>query len=244
MRFLESPKISDFFVSSCEIKALHLRMKNPLLPGQFQADVSGRPPGVTLGAGGSRVPGRLSSGRPFTLIELLVVIAIIAILMTMLLPSLKNAREGAKAVTCLSNLKQLGTAGIMYAGDNNDYWCQFGYIKSATDWTRLWYNNAAYLSGFTGKTLTESQGELTNYCVVPPALLCPNAKPRLLAGLATAASYGMNMQGFQDASALSGICAYKLSRVANPAAKLIHLDSGSVGDVVSVDFAHYWDLNR
>jgi len=74
--------------------------------------------------------GRLRMVQGFTLIELLVVITIIAILSSMLLPALNNARKKARSIQCASNMRQLGMAFQLYTGDNNDYFPLFEYNSS------------------------------------------------------------------------------------------------------------------
>jgi prepilin-type N-terminal cleavage/methylation domain-containing protein/prepilin-type processing-associated H-X9-DG protein len=64
---------------------------------------------------------RKNQRHAFTLIELLVVVSIIALLVSILLPALGRARDQAKAVLCMTRLKQIGTAWVVYAAQNNDY---------------------------------------------------------------------------------------------------------------------------
>ena len=61
------------------------------------------------------------SGAGFTLIELLVVISIIGLLLSIMLPALSRAKSNARRVACMSNLRQLGFAFLLYAADFDDY---------------------------------------------------------------------------------------------------------------------------
>ncbi len=99
----------------------------------------------------------------FTLVELLVVIGIIALLVAILLPTLNRAREAAKQTACLSNIRQLGMAFVMYTGDNNGHYpfsARYD-VPRPEDW--IWFQapGAAIASGsktIDGKTYTYGVG--------------------------------------------------------------------------------------
>src|SRR5881396_2310328 len=87
-----------------------------------------------------------NKGSGFTLIELLVVIAIIAILAAILFPVFAQARESARAISCLSNMKQIGVAMTMYAQDYDERFAPERIVYDVangcpecchTDWTLI-----------------------------------------------------------------------------------------------------------
>lgn len=82
--------------------------------------------------GGAPTPNR---PRGFTLIELLVVITILGILIGLLLPVLSGAREEARKVLCLSNLKQIGIAMHAYAADHKDNFTLAGRPNPLKTWS-------------------------------------------------------------------------------------------------------------
>lgn len=75
--------------------------------------------------------------RYFTLIELLVVVAIIAILAALLLPALNLSRQRSQTMACASQLKQMGTAHLMYANDYDMYAISIKYANSINWWTMV-----------------------------------------------------------------------------------------------------------
>lgn len=89
----------------------------------------------------------------FTLIELLVVVAIIALLMAILMPALSKAREQAKTVKCLANLKQQGAIYSIYVSENNAYLPKtYWYISASAE--RTWYT---ILADYTTRPISSTR---------------------------------------------------------------------------------------
>jgi len=108
--------------------------------------------------------------KGFTLVELLVVIGIIAVLIGVLLPALAKARKTARTTACLSNLRQMGNAWVMYLSDSK------GRLPDD-----VWHNPPPN-TGWTGARLNEFIwhgfifGILGDYRVGPGQVLCPEAQ--------------------------------------------------------------------
>ena len=91
--------------------------------------------------------GRRGGLRAFTLVELLVVIAILALLVSILLPSLHDARQQAKAVTCLSRCRVLGQGLELYLNQFNHYPAHQWRLEYPPDARVRWFDSLAHLLG-------------------------------------------------------------------------------------------------
>ncbi len=133
--------------------------------------------------------------RGFTLVELLVVIAIIAVLMAILMPALKGAREQGKRAVCLNNLRQLTLAWILYAEANNGRipYSDVGFTLGVTRWWVNWPGATSDpVDDFTMEEWHNAikAGQMYKYCKNVKLYRCPNAPKRY--GLSYAIVDSMN----------------------------------------------------
>ncbi len=171
----------------------------------------------------------------FTLIELLVVISIIVILMAILLPSLNRARDAARDVTCLSSLKQIGTANLTYSMEYNSWYVPL-YVDPAgnNNVTMNWTTMPAFCQQLSVPTSLNGAGAIY-LSKWPKALLCPKAPRALFQGYPVsgisakdaerygwaAYSWGMNYTG----KTWGSYPCFKSTEITQPVNKILFADS-------------------
>src|SRR5438045_4056285 len=157
-----------------------------------------------------RSHGRSGVAAAFTLIELLVVIAIIGILAAMLLPALNKARAKAKTALCVSNLKQIGVAIVLYS-DDYDGCLPPGYVAPGiSDWHLL-----------IGPYLAKSQTTYAGINNKSPVFICPSSVLTPPAGTTISLTYTAHRAMFWCAPTpcnINGnvISQYKLAQCTRP----------------------------
>ncbi len=190
--------------------------------------------------------------KGFTLIELLVVIAIIAILLAILMPAMSRVKEQARRSTCLSNLRQLGLAWVMYADENDDMLIngdtgEYGIHQDQTPWVL-----ADWRSGMSEQQKIDAikNGALWPYVKELRLYKCPTVTKIVRGGAQEeimrtySVSDAMNCK---DWPSMNAKMIKKRLEIPNPAYRMVFVDDGGTitsalgGWTVEVTRERWWD---
>ncbi|PQV64120.1 hypothetical protein B1R32_107145 [Abditibacterium utsteinense] len=156
--------------------------------------------------------------KGFTLIELLVVIAIISILAAILFPVFGRARENARKVSCASNLKQIGLAGLQYSQDYDERVMPLGYIYGGK--TYYWWGSVQ------NNVLNKSESMIQPYMKNTQIQACPSFDNELRTVI------GLTGYAYNDAylhpSWYSGKASVSLAQIQDPSRTVIMADSARI----------------
>ena len=120
----------------------------------------------------------MKNRKAFTLIELLVVMSIIALLVSILLPALKNAREAATGAVCLANQRTMSQAWVMYCDENDGYLVSghtHDYVYNGTTF-KPWVYIPQPIAGIEAKYESIRNGNLYQYIETVESYHCPGDK--------------------------------------------------------------------
>jgi len=200
----------------------------------------------------------MSIKKGFTLIELLVVIAIIAVLMAILMPTLNRAREQGRRAACLSNLKQLTLAWIVYADDNDDKLVNgdtgeyTSMYNPGLPFDKSHYNETSWVlkdwrtDDMNVKRTAIIDGALFPYCKNMKLYKCPTGVRGELRTYAVVDA--MNCRGWTERADMPGsVMLKRRSDIRRPIERFVLLDDGGVGDAhlggwtAYVNLESWWD---
>jgi prepilin-type N-terminal cleavage/methylation domain-containing protein/prepilin-type processing-associated H-X9-DG protein len=166
----------------------------------------------------------LGKRNGFTLIELLVVVAIIAILASILLPSLTAAKNSARKAQCISNLRQLGLASQMYWDDHENF--SFRYFSGVTNGGRLYWFGWIKDGAEGDREFDAVQGALYPYVQERGPEVCPslNYSSSLYKYKARGAAYGYGYNLYLGKKSIN------MERVTRPAEIGLLADAAQIND--------------